>query len=90
MWRVSRLPRISFRSPHAAPLPSLPSPQRCANVPLFGRPRAVATVDKYQGQQNDFVLLSLVRTKSVGHLRDVRRLVVAVRVPVRYPLCVKQ
>lgn len=30
-----------------------------------------------QGQQNDYILLSLVRTKAVGHLRDVRRLVVA-------------
>lgn len=37
----------------------------------------VTTVDKYQGQQNDYILLSLVRTKAVGHLRDVRRLVVA-------------
>lgn len=37
----------------------------------------VTTVDKYQGQQNDYVLLSLVRTKTIGHLRDVRRLVVA-------------
>lgn len=34
-------------------------------------------MDKYQGQQNDYVLLSLVRTRVVGHLRDVRRLVVA-------------
>lgn len=37
----------------------------------------MTTVDKYQGQQNDYILLSLVRTKAVGHLRDVRRLVVA-------------
>lgn len=37
----------------------------------------VATVDKYQGQQNQYVLLSLVRTRAVGHLRDPRRLVVA-------------
>jgi intron-binding protein aquarius len=37
----------------------------------------ITTVDKYQGQQNDYVLLSLVRTRIVGHLRDVRRLVVA-------------
>jgi intron-binding protein aquarius len=29
----------------------------------------VTTVDKYQGQQNDYILLSLVRTKAVGHLR---------------------
>ena len=34
-------------------------------------------MDRYQGQQNDYIILSLVRTKHVGHLRDVRRLVVA-------------
>ena len=34
-------------------------------------------MDKYQGQQNDYILLSLVRTHNIGHLRDVRRLVVA-------------
>ncbi|KTG04655.1 hypothetical protein cypCar_00020478, partial [Cyprinus carpio] len=37
----------------------------------------VTTVDRFQGQQNDYIILSLVRTKAVGHLRDVRRLVVA-------------
>ena len=41
-------------------------------------PRRVTTVDKYQGQQNDLILLSLVRTKTVGYLRDVRRMLVAV------------
>lgn len=51
--------------------------RRCAGHPLFGTPAKVTTVDKFQGQQNDFVLLSLVRTRIVGHLRDVRRLVVA-------------
>mmetsp|Transcript_15961 Transcript_15961/g.37841 ORF Transcript_15961/g.37841 Transcript_15961/m.37841 type:complete len:1392 (+) Transcript_15961:941-5116(+) len=50
--------------------------RRC-NHPALGRPRKVATVDKYQGQQNDFIILSLVRSKAVGHLRDVRRLTVA-------------
>jgi len=50
---------------------------RCANHPLFGLPAKIETVDRYQGQQNDYILLSLVRTKNVGHLRDVRRLVVA-------------
>eukprot|EP00644_Phytophthora_capsici_P015098 jgi/Phyca11/575207/estExt2_Genewise1.C_PHYCAscaffold_710124 len=34
----------------------------------------VSTVDRFQGQQNDFILLSTVRSGStVGHLRDVRR-----------------
>jgi intron-binding protein aquarius len=53
---------------------------RCgSDTPLAGcTPFAVATVDQYQGQQNDIILLSLVRTKSVGHFRDIRRLVVAV------------
>ena len=49
--------------------------QRCRGA-LFGSP-IISTVDQYQGQQNDYILLSLVRTGSVGHLRDVRRLVVA-------------
>ena len=54
--------------------------QRCGNgTPLAGvSPRSISTVDQYQGQQNDIIILSLVRTKTVGHLRDVRRLVVAV------------
>ena len=54
--------------------------QRCGEgTPLAGiRPGSISTVDKYQGQQNDYVILSLVRTKSVGHLRDIRRLIVAV------------
>ncbi|KAF1319864.1 Intron-binding protein aquarius, partial [Globisporangium splendens] len=34
----------------------------------------VSTVDRFQGQQNDFILLSTVRSgSSIGHLRDVRR-----------------
>jgi len=52
--------------------------QRCAWNPFFGQPGKIATVDKFQGQQNDIIILSLVRTKTVGHLRDVRRLIVAV------------
>jgi len=53
--------------------------QRCGEGTPFWkiRPRAVSTVDRYQGQQNDYVLLSLVRTEGVGHVRDVRRFVVA-------------
>ncbi|KAI8336492.1 DEAD helicases superfamily protein [Blakeslea trispora] len=51
--------------------------KRCGWNPYFGKPATVDTVDKYQGQQNDYVLLSLVRTKTVGHIRDMRRLVVA-------------
>ena len=50
--------------------------QRCARHPLFGVCK-VSTVDQFQGQQNDFILLSMVRTRHAGHIRDVRRLVVA-------------
>lgn len=54
--------------------------RRCGpGTPLAGiRPFAISTVDQYQGQQNNYILLSLVRTSAVGHIRDVRRLVVAV------------
>ena len=37
---------------------------------------SVFTVDEFQGQQADYVLASLVRTSSVGHLSDRRRLLV--------------
>ncbi|KAL8835547.1 MAG: hypothetical protein Q9170_003280 [Blastenia crenularia] len=50
---------------------------RCAKNRLFGLPRLVTTVDKYQGEQNDYIILSLVRTTHVGYLRDIRRLTVA-------------
>jgi intron-binding protein aquarius len=50
---------------------------RCKGNKLFGLPKVVTTVDKYQGEQNDYVILSLTRTKSVGYLRDIRRLTVA-------------
>ena len=51
--------------------------QRCAGNALIGQPKRITTVDKYQGQQNDYILLSLVKTKNIGHFRDVRRLIVA-------------
>ncbi|KAK7433077.1 hypothetical protein QQZ08_000006 [Neonectria magnoliae] len=50
---------------------------RCARNPVFGLPKAVATVDKYQGEQNDYIILSLTRTSRVGYLRDIRRMTVA-------------
>ena len=37
--------------------------ERCGSHPFFGLPARVTTVDKYQGQQNDYVLLLLVRER---------------------------
>lgn len=51
--------------------------QKCSWSKIFQKPRKITTVDKFQGQQNDYILLSLVRTKNVGHIRDPRRLIVA-------------
>ncbi|CAI2352516.1 unnamed protein product [Caenorhabditis sp. 36 PRJEB53466] len=51
--------------------------RRCETNPLIGMPAKVSTVDKYQGQQNDYIILSLVKTRNIGHIRDVRRLIVA-------------
>ncbi|KAK3944238.1 hypothetical protein QBC46DRAFT_305372 [Diplogelasinospora grovesii] len=50
---------------------------RCGKSPVFGLPKVVTTVDKYQGEQNDYIILSLTRTSRVGYLRDIRRLTVA-------------
>ena len=50
---------------------------RCSGNRLFGLPRIVTTVDKYQGEQNDYIILSLTRTHQPGYLRDLRRLTVA-------------
>ena len=50
---------------------------RCKTNRLFGMPAWVGTVDKYQGEQNDYIILSMVRTKAPGYLRDIRRLTVA-------------
>jgi intron-binding protein aquarius len=51
--------------------------QKCEMNSFFSKPpHRITTVDKYQGRQNDYVLLSLVRTKHVGHIKDIRRLVV--------------
>lgn len=45
---------------------------------IFGYPGGgIKTVDEYQGEQNDYIILSMVRTKRVGYLRDRRRLTVA-------------
>ncbi|KAF1742476.1 hypothetical protein MXB_1480 [Myxobolus squamalis] len=51
--------------------------KKCAQNPLLGQPWNISTVDRFQGQQNDYIIVSLVRTKTIGHLRDARRLVVA-------------
>ncbi|RMZ80736.1 hypothetical protein DV738_g2604, partial [Chaetothyriales sp. CBS 135597] len=51
---------------------------RCrANKTLFGLPRTVSTVDRYQGEQNDYVILSLTRTNHLGFMDDQRRITVA-------------
>ena len=51
--------------------------QKCLHNPIFKSPKKITTVDKFQGQQSDYILLSLVRTNFVGHIRDIRRLIVA-------------
>lgn len=50
---------------------------RCGGDARLGMPGAVETVDKYQGREADYVLLSLTRTRTPGHLADPRRFVVA-------------
>ena len=49
----------------------------CGKGTRYGFPAKISTVDKFQGQENDIILLSLVRTKRIGHIQDIRRLIVA-------------
>ena len=51
--------------------------KKCGWNKLFNNIGKICTVDKYQGQQNDFIILSLVRTKKIGYLRDIRRFIVS-------------
>ena len=51
--------------------------KKCTWNNLFKGIKKICTVDKYQGQQNDFIILSLVRTKKIGYLRDIRRFIVS-------------
>ena len=41
---------------------------RCAQNPLFGMPSRITTVDKFQGSQNDYILLSLGMMPTFGRL----------------------
>lgn len=50
---------------------------KCAWNPRIKAPKAITTIDKFQGRQSDYVLLSLVRSERTGHLRDPRRMLVA-------------
>jgi intron-binding protein aquarius len=51
--------------------------KKCGWDKLFSNIGKISTVDKYQGQQNDFIILSLVRSKKIGYLRDIRRFIVS-------------
>ena len=51
--------------------------KKCTWNKLFTGIKKICTVDKYQGQQNDYIILSLVRTKKIGYLRDIRRFIVS-------------
>ncbi|CAD8160547.1 unnamed protein product [Paramecium pentaurelia] len=51
--------------------------RKCSWHSLFRTPEKITTVDKFQGQQNDIILISMVRTSQPGYLRDIRRIIVA-------------
>jgi intron-binding protein aquarius len=51
--------------------------KKCFWNNIFSGIKKICTIDKYQGQQNDYIILSLVRTVDIGYLRDIRRLIVS-------------
>lgn len=44
---------------------------------VFGLPSSVATLEEYQGSSNDYTIVSLVRTKELGDLQNVKKLAMA-------------
>ncbi|ETO33776.1 hypothetical protein RFI_03328 [Reticulomyxa filosa] len=51
--------------------------RHCRDDPLFDLLHSITTIHQYRGQQNHFIVLSLVTTKNIGHIRDIQTLVVA-------------
>jgi intron-binding protein aquarius len=51
---------------------------KCEWNPIFGQPRDVVTIDQFQGQTNDIVLVSTVRSEIPGHMRDFKRWITAI------------
>ncbi|OII77594.1 hypothetical protein cand_016010 [Cryptosporidium andersoni] len=47
--------------------------QRCSWNPHFGKPLKVTSIDHFQGRQSEIIILSLVRTKHIGYLKDLKR-----------------
>ena len=41
-------------------------------------PREISSVDHYQGLSNDFIILSMVRTRRLGHTQDLRRWITSI------------
>lgn len=41
-------------------------------------PKEVSSVDHYQGLSNDFIILSMVRTRRLGHTQDLRRWITSI------------
>ncbi|CCJ30552.1 unnamed protein product [Pneumocystis jirovecii] len=52
--------------------------RRCVSNPLFGSPKKITTIDQYQDECNDYIILSLTRTKDLGYLKELDRLIVAI------------
>nr|CAG4716357.1 unnamed protein product [Naegleria fowleri] len=48
--------------------------RRCGSL---GEPKKITTIDRYQGQLNDIVILSMVRTSTPGYMNDPKRMAVA-------------
>jgi superfamily I DNA and/or RNA helicase len=69
--------RIIIISPYSAQVNLLKNMVRRKRKSLRGCDIDVATVDSFQGQEADIVIVSMVRTKSVGFVGDAQRLNVA-------------
>ena len=60
-------------------MPGIPYSVDPLKYNIYNSNTKITTVDKFQGQQNDYILLSMVRTDYVGYLRDIRRIIVGIK-----------
>ena len=52
--------------------------EECGKNPVFGLPSRICTIDQYQDERNDVILLSLVGSEDGGWMKDPRRWIVGV------------
>lgn len=52
--------------------------EECGKNPVFGLPNRICTIDQYQDERNDIILMSVVDSDKDGSMKDYRRWIVSI------------